>query len=404
MECGLLRPRRRERAEATSSEPPTATSSGRPRCAGGRSSTPRAASARAIPRTPRTGRDSPSASTDGWPWLGRVAAGSSACRALTEADADPAGRLRAAALVFTVEARQQAEPLRRRTSTGLLSVGSRPRAEALPPGRSGAHRLRREGCRLDRLNAAGKRVRVGRGSAPDWSPSGRSIALFLQEAHLRDRRPAGRSQAARRAARHEPRVLAQRPPHRLPAGRRDHELRIHHGRAGREARRLATGGELPIGSSFVSFGALAWRPPPGGGALRRAPSPRRAARPEQAGMRDLEVVAEGPVDEALRLHPARSPRASSRGGTRGTRRCAAQHPAELPLVRGAERVVARERLLLRAPALDDRAQLASAREPEVERGADALGGEGRQCPAESPTKKTPSSVASRSLWGIQLPW
>ena len=29
---------------------------------------------------------------------------------------------------------------------------------------------------------------------------------------------------------------------------------------------------------------------------------------------------------------------------------------------------------------------------------------GRQCPAESPVKKTPPSVARRSLWGIQLPW
>ena len=29
---------------------------------------------------------------------------------------------------------------------------------------------------------------------------------------------------------------------------------------------------------------------------------------------------------------------------------------------------------------------------------------GRQWPAESPTKKMPSSVAGRSLWGIQLPW
>src|SRR4051794_12831568 len=58
----------------------------------------------------------------------------------------------------------------------------------------------------------------------------------------------------------------------------------------------------------------------------------------------------------------------------------AQQPAELPQVLVAEGGVALERLLARLAALDDGAQLAAARDPEVQRGADALGGGGQAVP------------------------
>ena len=67
--------------------------------------------------------------------------------------------------------------------------------------------------------------------------------------------------------------------------------------------------------------------------------------------------------------------ASRRGGTRGTSCWARSIALELPLVRGGEVAVAHQRLGDAQVALDDRAQLAAAGDPEVERRADALGGQ-----------------------------
>src|SRR5258708_1592534 len=58
----------------------------------------------------------------------------------------------------------------------------------------------------------------------------------------------------------------------------------------------------------------------------------------------------------------------------------AQQPRERPAVLLAEVRVARERLLARLAPVDDEPQLASAGEPEVQRGADPLGRGGQAVP------------------------
>ena len=102
-------------------------------------------------------------------------------------------------------------------------------------------------------------------------------------------------------------------------------------------------------------------------------SPRAAVR--ELRRRDVEVVPERPADEGVARHPAQRQRQQPRRHPRH-RPLDAQHPLELPAVRGRERRVVgaapRSRSL---PPVDDRAQLAPAGDPEVERGADPLRGQ-----------------------------
>src|ERR1700761_4886767 len=91
-------------------------------------------------------------------------------------------------------------------------------------------------------------------------------------------------------------------------------------------------------------------------------------------MRDLEVVAEGPVDEALALDRLQRAGEQARGDPRDYP-LHAQHPAERERVLSRERVVAGQRLFAGPVAVDDAAQLAPACDAEVQSGADALGGQ-----------------------------
>jgi hypothetical protein len=91
-------------------------------------------------------------------------------------------------------------------------------------------------------------------------------------------------------------------------------------------------------------------------------------------MRDLQVVAERPVEESLALHGAQAAREQPRRDP-GNEALGAEHPAEGQCVTGRERVVARERLRTGRPTLDHRTQLAAAGQPEVQGRADALRGE-----------------------------
>ena len=123
----------------------------------------------------------------------------------------------------------------------------------------------------------------------------------------------------------------------------------------------------------------------------------------EARVSDLQVVPEGPIEEAAALHrperageqPRRDPR---------DRPLDVQHPAKRTRVHGREGVIARQRLLARLLAGEHRAQLPPARDPEVQRGPDSLGGQRQTMPGGVPGEEDPSSVASRSACGIQLPW
>ena len=77
--------------------------------------------------------------------------------------------------------------------------------------------------------------------------------------------------------------------------------------------------------------------------------------------------------------PPRGQRADERVPRSGTQApdvvLPALHPRELPAVRGGERAVAPQRLLMALRAAEHRGELAPRGDPEVERGADALGAE-----------------------------
>jgi Tol biopolymer transport system component len=179
--------------------------------------------------------------------------------ALTDADADPAWSPTGRRLVFTGKrgnkrnlyvVNVEGAALRRLTSTGggFAAWSSRGRIAYVAKGV------------VYRLNAAGKRVRVGRGSAPDWSPSGRSIAYSYRK---RIYTIAARRGAHRRLVkRHGTNPVFSPNGHRIAYLLGDEITNSVYvtGARGGKSRRLANGGELPIGSSFVSFGALAWRP------------------------------------------------------------------------------------------------------------------------------------------------
>src|ERR1700726_666837 len=114
-----------------------------------------------------------------------------------------------------------------------------------------------------------------------------------------------------------------------------------------------------------------------GGVRRRGPGAAGRGGERELRRGDPQVVREGPVDERLAVHGAEDP------GERGAADRApdgvldAQQPAKGVELLVAERGVALQRLLAGLAALDDMAQLASAREAEVERGADPLGGGGQ---------------------------
>src|SRR6185312_16152681 len=89
--------------------------------------------------------------------------------------------------------------------------------------------------------------------------------------------------------------------------------------------------------------------------------------------RDREVLVEDPAAQATALEAAddRGQRAARREPPDGLLH--AQHPVELPRVRGGERAVSRQRFVAGATPFDDRPQLAPAGESEIQRRTDALG-------------------------------
>ncbi len=143
----------------------------------------------------------------------------------------------------------------------------------------------------------------------------------------------------------------------------------------------------------------------GSGAHARPRREARSVRPAERvlGRRDLQVVAERPVDEALRAHRVRAP-ARARAGAPAGSAAAPSASSRTRSVAGAEGVVAPERRLARLrPSTTARSSRPQAR-PKYSAVRIPSAVSGRQWPAESPTMKTPSSVAGRSACGIQLPW
>ena len=136
------------------------------------------------------------------------------------------------------------------------------------------------------------------------------------------------------------------------------------------------------GSSSASRSSPTWV------VRRRSPGARRSSGRERAGAScsggrrrqrelrrgDAQVVAERPVRRAAVRERPRHRGERARAQPRD-RVLDLQHRRVLPAVRRREAVVARERLLARARALQHGAQLAPARDAEVERRADPLGGE-----------------------------
>ena len=82
-------------------------------------------------------------------------------------------------------------------------------------------------------------------------------------------------------------------------------------------------------------------------------------------------------------------RPSSRGGDARDQPLHAQHPAKRRRVAGGEGVVARQRLLAALRRREDRPQLAAAGEPEVQRGADPLGGQRQAVAGRVPGEEHP---------------
>ena len=125
----------------------------------------------------------------------------------------------------------------------------------------------------------------------------------------------------------------------------------------------------------------------------------RPRRRRELGRRDVEVVAEGPGQEALGGHRAARPASSAAWGSRGRR--GAGRAAASRTRGGAPR---RTRRSAPAPARASGGPRRTARSsrPRGQAEVEARGGcprpsSGRQCPALSPTKKTPSSTGVAHL-------
>ena len=178
--------------------------------------------------------------------------------ALTESDQDPAWSPSGDRLVFAGKQRGQRNIyVVNVDGTGLSQLTSH--GGAFPAWSSrGAIAYVAEGV-IYRLDAHGHRTRLAHGSQPDWSPSGRSIAYSYKGRvyTLAVRRGAHRKLIARGAA--DPvfspngKWIAFLTSGTFPSV---YAKPVHGGRA----RVVVRGGELPVGSSFVSYGALAWQP------------------------------------------------------------------------------------------------------------------------------------------------
>ena len=117
------------------------------------------------------------------------------------------------------------------------------------------------------------------------------------------------------------------------------------------------------------------------GALRHG-SPRRhrrRPRPHELRRRDLQVMLEGPVDEAARADAAQRQRQQPRRHARD-QVLRLEQRSELPLVRGREVAVAHQGGRHRLASLDHGAELAPAGDPEVQRRTDPLRGQRQAVP------------------------
>jgi hypothetical protein len=90
-------------------------------------------------------------------------------------------------------------------------------------------------------------------------------------------------------------------------------------------------------------------------------------------VRDLQIVAESPVRQAF-VADGTNGRVEQRWRDPRDRALSAEHPAELPLVPGAEGSVTPQRGFTLCPAFQNATQLAATRNAEVEGRANALGG------------------------------
>jgi hypothetical protein len=119
------------------------------------------------------------------------------------------------------------------------------------------------GGRIWRMRPGGKRVYVAKGGRPDWSPSGRSIAYVLRGSIYR---VSARGGARRSLVRGRPLSVGFSPDGRsiafarLNRGDIGGPLLRARSRDGGGVRRIAAGGELPVGSTWLRWGAPAWQP------------------------------------------------------------------------------------------------------------------------------------------------
>src|SRR4051812_26353645 len=130
-----------------------------------------------------------------------------------------------------------------------------------------------------------------------------------------------------------------------------------------------------------------------GGYLRggSSPAPSDCDRPPAGSAwrgRLREVPAEHAVDDRLRRHDAQQQRQHARR-QRGDQALQAQGSPERALMTGAERSVARERLLAGVLAGEDTAQLAPSGDAEVKRGADPLAAEREAVPGAVAAEEHP---------------
>ena len=119
------------------------------------------------------------------------------------------------------------------------------------------------GGKIWRMRPGGKRRYVAKGTRPDWSPSGSTIAYVLRGSVYRVRARGG----ARRLLVHGDVLSVGFSPDgasialgRLNSGDIGGPLLTARSRDGSGVRKVAGGGELPIGSTWLRWGAPAWQP------------------------------------------------------------------------------------------------------------------------------------------------